>query len=185
MTIPFHQIVRATSPIFTILLCVSWYGKPYSRSTYLSLVPIIVGVGFATYGDYQCTTVGFFLTLFGAFLASLKTVITNRLQTGPLQLSAFEMLHYMSPLAMIQSLIFAEGAGELDAFYKLAFIDNKLSVVVVALLLFNGAIAFGLNIISFTANKNTGPLTMTVAANVKQILTIMLGIVFFKLHVGL
>lgn len=30
-------------------------------------------------------------------------------------------------------------------------------------LLINGVIAFGLNVVSFTANKKTGPLTMTVA----------------------
>jgi hypothetical protein len=38
----------------------------------------------------------------------------------------------------------------------------------------NGAIAFGLNVVSFTANKKTGALTMSVAANVKQVLTIVL-----------
>jgi len=48
----------------------------------------------------------------------------------------------------------------------------------------NGAIAFALNVISFTANKKTGALTMTVAANVKQILTIVLGIMFWGLAVS-
>jgi hypothetical protein len=41
-------------------------------------------------------------------------------------------------------------------------------------ILFNGAVAFGLNVVSFTANKKAGALTMDVAANVKQVLTIVL-----------
>lgn len=54
----------------------------------------------------------------------------------------------------------------------------------VLILAVNGAIAFALNVISFTANKKTGALTMTVAANVKQILTIVLSIMFWGLAVS-
>jgi hypothetical protein len=49
---------------------------------------------------------------------------------------------------------------------------------------FNGALAFGLNFVSFAANKKTSPLTMTVAANIKQCLSIILGIWVFRLDVG-
>jgi drug/metabolite transporter (DMT)-like permease len=48
----------------------------------------------------------------------------------------------------------------------------------------NGVIAFALNYTSFTANKKTSPLTMTVAANVKQCLSIVLGVWIFRLQVG-
>ena len=48
----------------------------------------------------------------------------------------------------------------------------------------NGALAFALNYTSFTANKKAGALTMTVAANVKQILTVLLAVVFWGLEVG-
>jgi len=40
-------------------------------------------------------------------------------------------------------------------------------------------------IVSFSANKKTSALTMTVAANVKQVLTILLAVVIFNLHVRL
>jgi len=48
-------------------------------------------------------------------------------------------------------------------------------------LIINGCIAFGLNYVSFTANKKAGPLTMTVAANVKQVLTMLIAVVIFNL----
>lgn len=35
-----------------------------------------------TYGDYYFTAWGLFLTLLGTFLAALKTVVTNLIQTG-------------------------------------------------------------------------------------------------------
>ncbi|KAI9828656.1 MAG: UAA transporter [Thelocarpon impressellum] len=181
VTIPFHQVVRATSPIFTVLIYALCYHKTYSLSTYVSLAPVIAGVGFATYGDYYCTALGFFSTLLGSFLAALKTVITNRLQTGPLQLSAFEILHLMSPLALSQSLAYAYLSGEFAAFGRLAFVEGRLNITMLNVLLVNGLMAFALNVTSFTANKKAGALTMTVAANIKQVLTIVLSIVFFQL----
>jgi hypothetical protein len=41
-----------------------------------------------------------------------------------------------------------------------------------------------MNIASFSANKNTGALTMTVCGNVKQCLTVLLGILVFGVKVG-
>lgn len=40
------------TPLFTIAISVTFLRKSSSQNTYLSLVPIILGVAFATYGDY-------------------------------------------------------------------------------------------------------------------------------------
>jgi len=184
VTIPFHQVLRATTPVFTVLIYRILFHVSYSNATYCSLVPVIAGVGLATYGDYAATALGFVMTLFGALLAAVKTVTTNRIQTGSLGLSAMEVLHRMSPLALIQSLAFAYLFGEMAEFQNFALVEHRLNLKTIVVLLMNGAIAFGLNIISFSANKKVGALTMTVAANVKQILTIVLSVAFFKLLVG-
>ncbi|KAI9850855.1 MAG: UAA transporter [Thelocarpon superellum] len=185
VTIPFHQVVRGTSPIFTAVTYGLVYGKVYSMATYLCLVPVMLGVGFATYGDYYYTAAGFALTLTGTALASVKTIATNRLQTGPLRLSALDLLYRMSPLALGQSLIYAYLSGEFCAFHRLAFDEGHLTRTMFYVLVLNGVIAFALNIVSFTANKKTGALTMAVAANIKQVLTIWLSIVVFHLHLGM
>ncbi|KAI9880140.1 MAG: UAA transporter [Pleopsidium flavum] len=184
VTIPFHQVLRATTPVFTVLIYRVLFHATYSNATYCSLVPVIAGVGLATYGDYAATALGFIMTLLGALLAAVKTVTTNRIQTGTLRMSAMEVLHRMSPLALVQSLAFAYFFGEMAEFRKYALAEDRLRTKTIIALFMNGAIAFGLNIISFTANKKVGALTMTVAANVKQILTIVLSVAFFKLLVG-
>ena len=184
-TIPFHQVIRATTPVFTVMIYHILFQATYSTATYSSLLPVIAGVGFATYGDYAATLLGFVLTLLGAFLAAVKTVTTNRIQTGSLRLSAMEILHRMSPLALVQSLAFAYLSGEMARFRTEVLHKHRLGANMALVLLVNGAIAFGLNVISFAANKKVGALTMTVAANVKQILTIVLSVACFKLVVGL
>lgn len=182
VTIPFHQIVRAMTPFFTVIIYRLGFGKTYSRATYTSLLPVVAGVGFATAGDYYFTPMGFILTLLGAFLAALKTVVTNRIQTGRLKLSPLELLYRMSPLAFVQTMVYAYFTGEIAAVQK--FAGENIGRREVMILAGNGILAFALNVISFTANKKTGALTMTVAANIKQILTIILSIAFWGLAVG-
>lgn len=72
VSIPFHQVVRATTPLVTTAIYRVFYFRTYSTPTYLSLLPIILGVGFATYGDYSYTTAGFLMTFLGVILGAIK-----------------------------------------------------------------------------------------------------------------
>lgn len=183
VSVPFHQIMRSTCPIFTILIYRFFYGRTYSQATYVSLIPVILGVGLATYGDYYFTGIGFTLTLFGVVLSALKTVMSNRIMTGSLALPALEILLRMSPLAALQSLLYAVATGEASAF--LAWVaEGNLTPSYSSALLGNGLLAFLLNVSSFQTNKLAGALTMTVCANLKQCLTVLLGILLFDVTVG-
>jgi drug/metabolite transporter (DMT)-like permease len=149
------------TPLFTMALSIALYRKRYSRQTYLALVPVIMGVAFATFGDYSATAWGFFLTLIGAVLAAFKTIITNRVQVGRLKLHPLDLLVRMSPLAFMQCVFFGWWSGELDRVR--IYGATEMSQRKATALAINGAIAFGLNVVSFTANKKTSALTMTVA----------------------
>lgn len=48
VSVPLHQVVRSTTPLFTILISISLFGKSFATMTYLSLIPVIVGVALAT-----------------------------------------------------------------------------------------------------------------------------------------
>lgn len=72
VSVPFHQIMRSTCPVFTVALHRLLFGRTYPRATYLSLIPVVAGVALATYGDYHYTRAGFWLTLLGVVLASVK-----------------------------------------------------------------------------------------------------------------
>jgi len=136
-----------------------------------------------TYGDYYFTVLGFSLTLLGVILAALKTIISNRLMTGSLALPALEILYRMSPLAAMQALLYSVLTGELSRFVQYAGEGNLTKVRILGLLS-NSLIAFFLNLSSFLTNKIAGALTMTVCGNLKQVLTILLGILLFDVHVG-
>ncbi|KAI9303802.1 triose-phosphate transporter family-domain-containing protein [Cunninghamella echinulata] len=178
VSVPFHQVVRAMTPVFTIMLSVMFLSKSYSSLTYISLFPVIAGVAFATFGDYNYTAMGFFLTVLGTILAAVKTVVTNRVQVGKLKLHPLDLLLRMSPLACFQTLLYSYATGEMTLVKE--FMVTKATWSFLFVLLINGVLAFFLNVVSFTANKKTSALTMTVAGNVKQVLSIVLAVIIFK-----
>lgn len=126
---------------------------------------------------------GLTLTLFGTFLAALKTVMTNVLQSPKTEvisgeaangggasnhsaiprfhLHPLDLLMRMSPLAFVQCVFFAYVTGELDEVRRYSI--RSMSSFKAWALFINGLLAFGLNIVSFTANKKVGALSMTVA----------------------
>ncbi|KAG6331952.1 hypothetical protein ID866_7136 [Astraeus odoratus] len=201
VTVPFHQVVRAATPIFTIFLSMVIFGTRSSRQKIASLVPVVAGVGLATYGDYYCTTAGLILTVLGTVLAAIKTIYTSILQSSPslthpaqsnpwlrfivpprLQLHPLDLLTRMAPLAFVECVILAYVSGELE--HVREWSAHEITPWTLTVLSMNGAIAFGLNIVSFTANKKAGPLSMTVAANVKQVLSIILAVLIFDLSIS-
>lgn len=182
VSVPFHQIVRSSTPAFAVAIYRVVFNRTYSTATYLSLLPIIFGVGLATFGDVHFTTYGFILTLLGVVLAAVKTIVSNKIMTGSLALSAYEILFRMAPLAALQSLMYSWVTGEASRF--LTFVgEGNLPWTMVLALAGNGLLAFVLNISSFQTNKLAGALTITVAGNIKQCMTILLGIVLFNVHV--
>lgn len=175
--------MRATTPVFCILIYRVLYARPYTFAVYASIIPVIAGVGLATFGDYQFTALGFTLTLSGVVLAAVKTVVTNRLMTGRLKLPAYEVILRMGPLAAGQSLVYSVLSGEFSEFMmyvRQAKLDGNRFMAVAG----NGILAFAVNIASFQTNKLAGALAMTVCANLKQCLTIVLGAAFWHIRLN-
>jgi len=146
------------------------------------MVPLVLGVGMATFGDYYFTLPGFLLTLLGVLLAAIKGVATNQLMTGSLSLGTFELLFRMSPLAAIQCCFYAAATGELSSVREAISLGVFTTPMIVAIVT-NSVMAFLLNVVSFEATKLAGALTASVCGNLKQVLTILLGIFLFSVKV--
>eukprot|EP00977_Amphora_coffeiformis_P027696 scaffold34634_cov171-Amphora_coffeaeformis.AAC.5 len=209
VSVNFNQVMRSLSPAATMAVSMVCFGKQFSASRKLATVPVMVGVALACLGDMSNTRIGVFYTVLAVFLAAAKCVASGELLAGSLKLHPVDLLgrimckklktrkrrdrsltvfvlQQRAPLASAQCLLMAYLTGEVADISQRwtaelnPFVDYRPFLVVT----FSALAAFGLNISSLQTNKLTSPLTMTIAANVKQVLMMVLSTFLFNTHVS-
>jgi hypothetical protein len=182
VSLSLHQVARSGTPLITLILEFMILGKIANKWLVISLLPVMLGIVLTVFGEmggFEFTTLGLSLTIFGVFLASLKGVVTNFLMVGGFKMHPLELIAFVAPIASIQCLLTSIAVGESAIVYqqyRSAPFDGLLLMGLTA----NACLAFFLNWVSFSVNKETSALAMTVAGNVKQAASIGLAVIIFN-----
>jgi solute carrier family 35 protein E1 len=192
--------IKGLSPLFTVFAYRVIFDIRYPISTYLSLIPLTLGVMLACSAEWKGNIFGIIYAFLAAIIFVTQNIFSKRLfneaaaaeASGNPQsrkLDKLNLLCYSSGLAFILTFpiwFWSEGVGLLGDFFQdgsldlenrpLAFDHGRLSLEFV----FNGTFHFGQNIIAFVLLSMVSPVTYSVASLIKRVFVVVVAIVWFQ-----
>ncbi|KAK1688531.1 triose-phosphate transporter [Colletotrichum godetiae] len=196
--------IKGLSPLFTVLAYRLIFNIRYSVNTYLSLVPLTLGVMLACSGkhnSYKGELLGILYALLATIIFVTQNIFSKRLfneaakaeaegQSARSQkLDKLNLLCYSSGMAFILTVpiwFWSEGTGiigdvlhdgAVDLNEKAGSFDHgRLTIEFI----FNGTFHFGQNILAFVLLSLVSPVTYSVASLIKRVFVIVIAIIWFR-----
>jgi len=176
-SIPLNQILRSIIPIITILINFIVFKEYISKKLLLPIGFVVIGCILTVSGDLSSDISGLMIVGASCVAASLKGILTQRVQQEDIKLGAADVLRYMCPPAICQLVILAFLMGEVETFYMNFDKYNDMTLGIV--LCGAGCLAFFMNIVSFRSAGLVNPLAMNIVGNIKQVIVPLVAIPIF------
>ena len=191
--------IKGLSPLFTVLAYRFIYSIRYSTATYLSLIPLTLGVVLACSVEFSGNLPGILCAFIAALIFVTQNIFSKKLFneadcakadgfTSSRKLDKLNLLCYSSGLAFLLTFplwLWTEGFSIIGDFYadgSIELVDKPSSLDHGGLTLefvFNGIFHFGQNIIAFVLLSMVSPVTYSVASLIKRVFVIVAAIVWF------
>ncbi|KAI9800405.1 MAG: suppressor of loss of ypt1 [Piccolia ochrophora] len=192
--------IKGLSPLFTVLAYRFIFQINYSSATYLSLIPLTLGVMLACSAELSGNLFGILCAFGGALIFVTQNIFSKKLfneaahaevegqSQKSRKLDKLNLLCYSSALAFTLTAplwLWSEGFtlladlyhdGALDLSGKRGSLGSRRLMLE---FIFNGTFHFGQNIMAFVLLSMVSPVTYSVASLVKRIFVIVVAIVWF------
>lgn len=192
--------IKGLSPLLTVMAYRTFFNRRYSSGTYLSLVPLTLGVIMACSASFKGNILGLTYAFGSALLFVSQNIVSKKLFDQSAQAEAdgvpqrnrkpdkLNLLCYSSGLALLLTLplwMWSEGLPLLadflqDASVELSERPGSLDHARLALeFIFNGTFHFGQSLVAFVLLGMVSPVTYSVASLIKRVFVILFAIVWF------
>ena len=192
--------IKGLSPLMTVLAYRFFFDRRYSTATWLSLIPLTLGVIMACSASFKGNAVGLTFAFGSAILFVTQNIVSKKLFTEAAKAEAdgmpigrrkpdkLNLLCYSSALALLFTFpiwLWSEGFSMAADYWhdwsiNLRERPGSLDHGRLALeFLFNGTFHFGQSLVAFVLLGMTSPVTYSVASLIKRVAVIIFAIVWF------
>ncbi|EGD88243.1 hypothetical protein H112_04728 [Trichophyton rubrum D6] len=192
--------IKGLSPLFTVLAYRIFFRIRYARATYLSLIPLTLGVMLACSAGFSTNLFGIICALAAALVFVAQNIFSKKLfneaarveadgqSPGDTKLDKLNLLCYCSGLAFILTLpiwFLSEGyplmidflsSGSISLSNKKGALDHGPLMLE---FIFNGVFHFAQNIMAFVLLSMISPVSYSVASLIKRVFVVVVAIVWF------
>ncbi|KAF8074933.1 triose-phosphate transporter family-domain-containing protein [Lyophyllum atratum] len=192
--------IKALSPLFTVAAYALLFGVSYSSKTYISLLPLTVGVMLACSFDMSASNAIGLLCAFGSALVFVSSNIFFKkimpsnggsLTQSSHKLDKLNLLLYASSMAFVLMiplwlyhdfpLLYSAATDPTHVTHPKGGHETPHSVTYYIFM--NGTVNFAQNIIAFVILSSTSPVTYSIASLIKRVAVICIAIVWFNQRV--
>lgn len=173
-SVGFYQLSKLVCIPFTLGVQFVFYKQSVSKAVQLTLIPITIGVGYATVYDLSINTVGLVFALCAVVFTALAQIFTNTYQKS-LECNALQLLYHTSPYIALGMLIMSPFFDDMRALAQFEYTPALVVRICVSCLF-----ALGVNISNYLVLGKTSPLTYQVLGHFKTVLILVLGFLIFN-----
>ena len=196
--------IKGLSPLFTVMAYRFVYRIRYGTATYLSLIPLTLGVVLACSVEFSGNLFGIMCAFGGALVFVTQNIFSKKLfneasraeadgaSVLSRKLDKLNLLCYCSGLAFLLTCpiwMWSDGLPMLSSYLQRSPdsppVDSTRSSSEVSVPLefvFNGVFHFAQNILAFILLSLVSPVTYSVASLIKRVVVITFAIVWFGSH---
>ena len=192
--------IKGLSPLFTVFAYRVIFNIRYPIATYLSLVPLTLGVMLACSAEFKGNLFGILYAFLATIIFVTQNIFSKRLfneaavaeasgNTQTRKLDKLNLLCYSSGFAFVLTApiwFWSEGIELIHDFYQDGSLDLEIHPSsfdhgrLALEFLFNGTFHFGQNIIAFVLLSMVSPVTYSVASLIKRVFIVVVAIIWFK-----
>jgi len=193
--------IKGLSPLFTVLAYRVFFRIRYARATYLSLVPLTIGVMLACATDFSTNFWGIGCALVAAIVFVTQNIFSKKLFNEVARAEAegstyqgqkldkLNLLCYCScgallltaPVWLLTEGFFLMGDVWKDGIIALSVGKGALDHGALTLeFIFNGVFHFAQNILAFVLLSRLSPVSYSVASLIKRVWVIVVAILWFR-----
>jgi solute carrier family 35 protein E1 len=183
--VSFMQIVKASEPVVSCILSAAMLGQVYSVPVYLTLLPIVGGVGLASLKELSFTWLAFGAAMLSNVSSAFRGIVAKKAMSKPqgenmTESNLYGVLTIMSFTLLLPFSLLIESPGKIMSVWGAANAAGVSSGYIAFNLLMSGICYYLYNETAFLALGRVNAVTHAIANTVKRIVIILASVVIFK-----